>query len=248
MVNQKQFYQSKKWINLMNEIKLERLNENGMNVCEECGKEIDGLVIGHHKIELNDFNCNDPSISLNKNLIQLLDINCHNKKHSRFGRTTEKEIILVYGPPCSGKNFYINQVANRNDLIVDIDAIWQCLNPTNKRYDKPDVLKGIMFNIRDLLYDTVRHRKGGWEKCYIITGAPHEIDRNRINQMVGGIDSYIFIDTSFTQCIQNLKKDKEKNKFQYEWEQYIKDWFDRYIENTKEQVVINFFNGGEREE
>ena len=245
-MNQEQFYKSKKWINLMNEIKLERLNDRGMNVCEECGKEIEGLVIGHHKIELNDFNCNDASIALNKNLIQLLDINCHNRHHNRFGRTTKKEIIMVYGPPCSGKNHYVGQVANRNDLIIDIDSIWQCLNPTNRRYDKPEALSGIMFDIRNLLYDTVKHRKGSWERCFIITGGAHEIERNRIANLVGGIDQYVFIDTPLNQCIQNLKNDKEKNPFQYEWRQYIENWFSKYTVNTKEQVVINFFKG-ERE-
>ena len=49
------FYKSKEWESLLEQLKLERVNSEGEIVCEHCHKPIVKKYdcIGHHKIELN---------------------------------------------------------------------------------------------------------------------------------------------------------------------------------------------------
>ena len=49
------FYKSKEWLDLLEQLKLERTDSNGEIICEHCGKPIYKKyhLIGHHKIEFN---------------------------------------------------------------------------------------------------------------------------------------------------------------------------------------------------
>ena len=96
------FYRSKEWENLLEQLKLERVNSDGQIICEHCGKPITLKYdcIGHHKIELNDLNVNDYNISLNPDNIMLIHFKCHNKIHERFNGF-KQQVYIVYGSPCS---------------------------------------------------------------------------------------------------------------------------------------------------
>ena len=50
--NAHDLYKSKEWKNLLQTLKLERVNESGKLLCEYCGEEIVKAYdcIGHHKI------------------------------------------------------------------------------------------------------------------------------------------------------------------------------------------------------
>ena len=96
-------YKSKEWQDLLQTLKLDRINEEGKLICEHCGKEIvKGYdCIGHHKIPLNSSNVNDYNISLNPDNIMLIHFKCHNAVHNRFGFELPKKVYIVYGSPCS---------------------------------------------------------------------------------------------------------------------------------------------------
>ena len=52
-------------------------------LCERClakGLIVPGYIV-HHKIRLNGFNINDPSITLNWDNLEYLCLDCHNKEH-----------------------------------------------------------------------------------------------------------------------------------------------------------------------
>ena len=101
--NAHDLYKSKEWQNLLQNLKLERVNDEGKLICEHCGEEIVKAYdcIGHHKIPLTNANVNDYSISLNPNNIMLIHFKCHNKVHNRFGYELPKKVYIVYGSPCS---------------------------------------------------------------------------------------------------------------------------------------------------
>lgn len=56
-------------------------------VCERCGRPGD---IVHHKVHINESNVNDPSITLNEKLLELLCHECHNKEHKQIHSATRK--------------------------------------------------------------------------------------------------------------------------------------------------------------
>lgn len=214
------FYKSKEWLSLLEILKLERVNSDDELICEYCGlpivKKYD--CIGHHKIELNDANVNDYNVSLNDDNIMLIHHKCHNKIHERFSGFKQR-VYIVYGSPCSGKSTWVNEVAYNDDLIVDMDSIWECIC-TSDRYHKPNRLKSNAFGVRDTLIDMIKTRRGMWRNAYVIGTYPLASDRERLSKLLGA--ELVFIDESRDTCLSRAKNN--------EWINYINEWFDLYTE------------------
>ena len=214
------FYKSKQWESLIEQIKLDRLDASGQVICEYCGKPIIRKYdcIGHHKIELTEQNVNDYSISLNPDNVMLVHFRCHNRIHNRFDGFCQ-QVYLVYGPPCAGKSTWVENVCNKDDLIIDIDRIWECLCVSDK-YHKPNRIKSNVFGIRDALLDQVKIRKGMWRNAYIIGTYPLKTDRDRICSLLRAREVFIFEEKAV--CMDRAEDDN--------WRKYIEDWFDDYVQ------------------
>lgn len=76
-MTQKQFYKSQAWRRARAGYISFRLAIDG-GLCEVCGQELGKIV--HHKIWLNDVNCNEPEISLNPKNFRYECQTCHNKE------------------------------------------------------------------------------------------------------------------------------------------------------------------------
>lgn len=219
------FYKSDKWRNLLSQMKIERENEEGLIICPICGKPIIGKMIGHHKIELTEENVNDYDISLNPERIILVHQECHNMIHKRWGYE-KKEVVLIYGSPLSGKNTYVKNIINKNDIVIDIDEIWHMINPYNSKYEKPDSLKNIVFPLRDAYYDLIKYRKGKWNNCYVIAGVPNALERQRLIQRLG-INEVHLCEATREECLSRLECDGD-GRDKKQWIEYINKWFDEY--------------------
>lgn len=221
------FYQSKEWKKLRKLITLERINENGDLICEHCHKPIVKAydAICHHKIELNDLNVNDPSISLNPDNIMVVHHACHNEIHKRFGSYT-RHIYIVYGSPCSGKAEFVKRNALKEDLIIDIDKIYQAIS-INPPYIKPDRLFSNARQVRDVLVDMVKVKNGKWVNAWLVgnefigKSMWSKRDREDLSALLGA--ELIYIDTPMEECLANANERNNKD-----YEKYIKTWFERY--------------------
>jgi len=235
-MDRQQFYKSDAWEKFRQIVIAERTDEDGFVHCAVCGqpilKKYDLIV--HHKIELDDLNCNDSSVALNSLNVECVHFKCHNKIHQRFGYHTssagykpvQKKVYIVYGSPCSGKTTWVHTNANESDLIVDLDNIWQMIS-INERYVKPNQLRSVVFDLRDKIYDLIKFRSGKWTNAYIITGGALKGDRERLMKRVGA-DTCIFIDTDKPTCIERIQSKGLTDEQKVEWLKYIEDWFDRY--------------------
>ena len=104
MMTQKQFYRSPAWRRARRAYIDERMAIDG-GLCEVCGEE-PGLIV-HHKIWLDDINCNDPEISLNQDNFLYECQTCHNKEKDgetfyagaggRYRFDADGEIIFLDG-------------------------------------------------------------------------------------------------------------------------------------------------------
>ena len=85
MINLDNFYTSKPWIRLTQQIRLERVNAEGELICEHCGRPITQKydAICHHKIYLTPENIQDLTISLNWDNLELVCRQCHADEHER---------------------------------------------------------------------------------------------------------------------------------------------------------------------
>ena len=198
------FYRSKEWRKLLDNLKNERLNDDGQIICEYCGRPIVRAydIIGHHKIELTEENVNDYDISLNPQNIALLHHSCHNITHNKLGYAN-REVFLVYGAPLSGKSTYVKESMSAGDMVVDIDSIWQSISNL-PRYEKPAKLKSVVFKVRDCELEAVKYRLGKWHNAYVIGGYPLQGERERLIMELGARE--IFIECTKEECLRRLKE------------------------------------------
>ena len=220
------FYKSRRWESFVKVLRLERAKPDGSIICEHCGKPILKAYdcIGHHKEELNELNVDDVNISLNKDNVMLIHFRCHNQIHKRFGyagRQVQK-VYIVYGAPCSGKTTWVNEVAETNDLILDIDRLWGAIRADKcGEYEKPNAIKTNVFALRDCILDMIKTRRGRWDNAYIIGGYPLQGERERLFNDVGA-DKLIFIDTKKDICSLRAREKSD------EWVEYVERWFELY--------------------
>lgn len=200
-------------------------------VCAKCGGVFDiSELRPHHKVELTLDNIDDVNVTLNPDNIEVLCHDCHNAAHKRFGYAVgAKHVYLVYGSPCAGKTTYVNSVATRNDLIVDLDKIHRAICICGL-YDKPAATKRVAFNVRDYLLDEVRtatpRRK--WQDAYIIGTYPDRIDRDMFVQDYGA--ELVHIDTSKEECIKRAYQDIERSSIRDAVIGWINAYWERYRE------------------
>lgn len=216
MTSFRTFYQSKDWLRLRDVLINERTNEDGYVICQMCGQPILKKydIIAHHIKELTEENYQDVSISLNPENIELIHFKCHNKEHQRFDGFCQR-VYLVYGAPCSGKSTWVQENAYDDDLILDLDAIWEAVCKRD-RHHKSNRLKANVFGIRDCIIEQVKLRRGMWRNAYIIGGYPLRSDRERLCEMLGAQE--IFIDTPKDVC---LSRAQDEN-----WREFIEEWFE----------------------
>lgn len=233
--NTEEFYKSTKWEKFRKVIIEERTDADGYIHCAICGKPILKKydLIVHHKQEVDDANVNNVDVSLNPENVECVHFQCHNKIHERFGYNKTsvhtykpKKVYLVYGAPLSGKTTWVHSVATADDLVVDMDSIWQMIS-INERYTKSNSLKSVAFEMRDKLYDVIRYRNGKWTNAFVISGSALKGDRERLKQRICA-NEVIFIDTSKQECLSRLRNRNISEEQKAEQIGWVMDWFDRY--------------------
>lgn len=211
-----QFLCSKPWRDLSFSLKIK---VNGK--CERCKTQVLDFkyLIGHHTIELTEDNVDDPNISLNPELIEIICHSCHNKEHRRFGN--RQNVYIVYGSPLSGKTTLARELMQYGDIVLDMDALWQAITFQDE-YIKPDNCKFNLFKVRDDLLDQVKVRYGNFYDCYIIGGYPEKYERERLMQTLGA--ELIYCESTKAECIERFKKSGKPKQ----WLDYINDWWEKY--------------------
>lgn len=210
------FYCRKPWRDLSYSLKIEA---NGK--CNRCKESILDFkyLIAHHKVELTEDNVDEPNISLNPKLIEIICHQCHNKEHRRFGN--KKNVYIVYGSPLSGKTTLVKEIMNYGDIVLDMDALWQAVSFQDE-YIKPKNVRFNIFKLRDELLDQVKTRYGNWYDAYIIGGYPDKYERERLAESLGA--EVIYCESTKEECIDRLEKSDKPDS----WLQYINDWWDKY--------------------
>ena len=219
------FYQSKEWRAFRELVIMQRMTPEGFVIDEITGKPILKAfdIILHHKEFLTEDNVNDASISLNPDNIQIVSHRTHNYIHNKLGYK-RREIYLVYGSPCSGKNTYVDSVMEPGDLLLDVDKIKQAITNKSTHILVPQ-LNPIIFGIRDFMFESIRLKRGYWNNAYIVGGFPLISERERLCKKYGARE--IYIDTPKEVCIERLKNDPDGRDME-EWTRFIEEWWRRY--------------------
>lgn len=215
----KKFYNSKEWRQLR-----EQLIVAANFLCADCGENYlkdSAQLIGHHIKNLTPQNINDVNVSLNPANIKIICRRCHDKAHDRFSYDSGQKVYIVYGAPCSGKSTYVNQISQRGDLIVDLDAIYSAISGC-LYHDHPNGLRRVAFAVRDTLIEQIRLRVGYWHDAFIIGGYPRKIQRNELANKLGA--ELVYVETTREQAKAIARM--TRGVLAVEWCKYIDNWFD----------------------
>ncbi len=215
-----ELYHSKEWEKFRQGLILERMDDDGQVICAHCGKPIVRKYdcIGHHKTELTEGNVNDVTIAFNPQNVDLIHFRCHNDIHERYGGFSQR-VYLVYGSPCSGKTSYVMENARPDDLILDMDRIWDCIC-TGGWKNKPKRIKPCVFGLRDAMLDMIRTRTGNWRTAWIIGGYPLRTDRDRLCNLLRA--EPIYCEATQAECMERASGKPQA------WAEYIREWWEDY--------------------
>lgn len=241
-INTAQFYKSQDWANCKAKVLNDRLKNNAV-YCEYCGQVIlKGFnpsennnafaMVFHHKKYLNNYNVNDASVSINPDNIAILHWQCHNEVHNRFNGVNtqpEKKVYLITGASCSGKTTFVKERIKENDIVLDIDDLWQTISGQN-RYVKPAALKPVIFNIRDEIKNLISRGAGTWRNAYIIESLPSPTDRQREAARYKAFNvEIITMEATEAECLERLHNNPDGRNIK-NYEEYIREYFLRYRE------------------
>lgn len=240
--SQQAFYHSKEWEKFRLQVIAQRTEPDGFVRCAHCGQPIVRKydLILHHVKELSDSNVNDYSISLNPENIWCVHHACHNAIHgaqpggrNKGYKPPRKEAWLIWGAPYAGKADYAAELATANDLVVNIETLWDAVAPLgNAGGDHPTSRKTAVFAMRDALFDVVKHRAGNWHKVYIVATVPLARDRERLTRQLN-LTGATLIDTAKSECLERAANLGGSASEIQEREQHVTRWFDRYQPDTQ---------------
>lgn len=127
-------------------------------------------------------------------------------------------VYLIYGSPCSGKSTYINEHIKDNDIVCDVDLIYQAIG-NHDAHDADLYVHEVALMLKNNLLDIIRDRKGGWGDAYVVslanTKEKLQTEKERIKA-----DECIFIDTPYEVCIERAKE----RPLCFQW--LIQEWFE----------------------
>lgn len=238
-----QFYRGEDWANCKAQVLSER-QRGGAIYCEHCGQPIlkgfnpnannnAGAIVFHHKKYLNAQNVNDAAIAINPENIAVLHWSCHNEVHERFGfggnTIPEKKVYLITGPSCSGKTSFVRERLQPNDIVLDIDDIWQTISG-QPRYIKPNSLKSVIFAVRDEIKGLIGRGAGTWRNAFIIESLPAKMDRQREADRYKAFNvEIITMPATKEECLARLQSNPNGRDVKT-YEKYITEYFARYSE------------------
>ena len=206
------FYSQTSWRKLRSTVIAERIARDGALICDYCHRQIVAPydAICHHIKPLTESNVSDPDVALNPDNIMVVHHSCHNLIHDKYG-AGRRAVYLVWGAPKSGKSSYINTIQTRNDIVVDIEWLYESVGSvigTKK-------VAPVVFRLRDELYDMIKTRYGRWDNAYIAGTYPIEMERRRLLETMRAEE--IFIDTPMEVCLERCRSEEEIG--------YVREWF-----------------------
>ncbi|MCX4686775.1 HNH endonuclease [Kitasatospora purpeofusca] len=127
----------------------------------------------------------DEALAFDRDNLQAMCKSCHDAKTARetgfagSGRPpTAAEVVLVCGPPCSGKSTYVDQHRAPGDLVVDWDTLAQALGSPHP-WDHPRPLTPFVAEARDAVLARLG-RRHDVARAWVIATAPRAQDRRRL--------------------------------------------------------------------
>ena len=132
----------------------------------------------------------------------------------------EPKVVVVHGPPGSGKTTYVKSNRGPNDVTYDFDSIMQALSgmPPHRRNEN---LISYCQDIRSLIIERALHRSRV-EKTWVVTTRADESLRKSLGDVPV---EYVHMDTPKDECIKRVTEDPERREIVDETTKVIESYF-----------------------
>ena len=143
-------------------------------------------------------------------------------------------LIIVHGPPCSGKSTYVREHMGERDVCFDYDKIANAL--TGKQLhtlaDKNHA-RSMVLAARYAMLESYRRHSSGIRDFYVITSSQSPA-------FWAAMDAYqpetVEMGTDLDTCLKWLAQDESRTE-KKTWETIIRNWFDRKEKNVTKEAV-----------
>lgn len=129
----------------------------------------------------------------------------------------DSKVTLVWGPPCGGKNTYVNQHKSAGDLVVDFDAIITALGGSGS-HDQPEHLRPFTFDCVDVVMRRLHSGDHVVPRAWVIQSAPTRADRRPFRDC-----EVVAVVPSEEICRERAMRERPEA-----WLGYIDAWFAKY--------------------
>lgn len=130
--------------------------------------------------------------------VQSLCLDCHKAKsatedhrlgaanHPAWLEPSAVPLVIVCGPPCSGKSTYVEEHRSDGDIVIDLDAIMTEIEPSYRHWSGylDQLLLNRAIRQRNAMLGDLKRRTMGW--AWFIVSAPTLTERSWWQGKLGG--------------------------------------------------------------
>ena len=138
-------------------------------------------------------------------------------------RPSSVPVVLVCGPPASGKTTYVAKRAQPGDVVIDLDDILESLGAQRWTNDKAALSRAIA--IRNDRLRSLATTAGG--TAYLIAGAPSQSEREAWRRALGNV-TVVILRTAASTCIARIAADPNRNHAAEKLKQAVANWWNAF--------------------
>jgi 5-methylcytosine-specific restriction protein A len=129
-------------------------------------------------------------------------------------------VVIVCGPPASGKSTWVKRNAARGDTIIDLDESRVAVG--GRAWDSDgEVLQRALAHRNELLHSLADKKSG---RAFVIIGAPTINERVAWRRALGQVERVVVLDVPAETCIARLNRDPARAHARLELARAARRW------------------------
>lgn len=168
--------------------------------------------------------------------LQSLCRSCHARKTNQENKgrgymPSSIPVVIVAGPPGSGKTTYVGEHMTVGDLVVDYDALFVALSG-RPWYNRPVELTPFVAEARDAVIRRLA-RPSDVRRAWIITA---QANAEELLQLKDDIEAkLVILDIDFLECMRRIANDDRRRDNVELWRPILQRWFSTW--NDTKHVI-----------